>query len=131
MKAPWSEQMMKAASKYQKPFFSSLLSFLFFLLSLSCWLPLHPLRFWLLFFCFFSFLFYSFFFFFFLAPTPQNLPQLLMFYGKVEKWVTFVGVWGTLCPPLFFLFFILFIYLFYLLFILFIYFVFFLFFLFL
>ena len=48
-------------------------------------------------------LFLSFFFSFCspLGSTPQNPPPLPMFYGKVEKWVTFVGVWGTLCPPLF------------------------------
>ena len=101
-------------------FFSSPFSFLSY--PFSCWLPppTPPLCFWLLSLSrilphspYASYLFFFPFFFSFCSPlgsTPQNPPPLPMFYGKVEKWVTFVGVWGTLCPPLFDFFFFYFIF---------------------
>ena len=46
---------------------------------------------------FYSLLF-SFFFFSSFCFTPQNPSPLPMFYGKMEKWMTFVGVWGLYVP---------------------------------
>ena len=127
MKAPWSEQMMKAARKYKNPssppFSSFLSSLLFFLSSFLFFSLLHlffssypfffgspPLRFWListknsLFLTLSSYLFsFLFLFFFFWPSTPQNPPPPPLKHGKVEKWVC---GW-TLCPPLCFFFLIL------------------------